>query len=110
MRSLLIFFSVIYAWSAALGVNPAETFLKNKPVRFLENRGQLSDMAGNPVPFILYKASANGIDLYVTDKGLTYVLHEFREADRDEREDNDVGPEKCELSWEKIRMELVGAN
>ena len=43
-----------------------------RQVRFAENNGQLTDMQGNLVPFVLFKASAPGLDLYVTDKGLTY--------------------------------------
>ena len=36
--------------------------MKNQPVKFLENKGQMMDMAGNPVPFVLFKVEAPGVN------------------------------------------------
>src|SRR5688572_4011857 len=59
----------------------AEDFIKNQPVQFLENNGQMTDMAGNPVPFVLFKIDAPGLDLFITEKGLTYVFKTSIEDD-----------------------------
>ena len=37
-------------------------------------------MNGNPASEVLYKASANGMDLYVTNTGLTFVTYEYNNA------------------------------
>ncbi len=45
---------------------------------FEENRGQLKDLNGKPVPFVLFKAESPGLQVYVTEKGLSYVFAEFK--------------------------------
>ena len=52
----------------------AKQWIQHQPVQFHENKGQMIDMAGNPVPDVLFKTSAPGIDLYITERGLTYVF------------------------------------
>ena len=49
-------------------------YLKSKPVRFIENKGQIMDVNSRPVPFVLFKAEAPGMNLYITERGLTYVF------------------------------------
>jgi len=39
---------------------------------FEENKGQFADSKGKPVPEIFYKASAKGMSILITSKGLTY--------------------------------------
>ncbi len=46
----------------------------NSGIGFLENKGQMTDMHGEIVPFVLFKTSAPGLDVYVTERGLTYVF------------------------------------
>ena len=46
----------------------AQQWLQNRPVEFLENKGQMTDMSGNPVPFVLFKAEVPGMDMYITEK------------------------------------------
>ena len=48
--------------------------VQSKKVRFQENKGQMVDMAGTPVPYVLFKTQAPGLDMYITEKGLTYVF------------------------------------
>ncbi len=83
--------------------------LLNQPVRFLENNGQMSDMKGEPVPFVLFKAEAPGIAVFVTEKGLTYLFHKNEEEDHKEslefREN-----EKVTIEWCRVDVELTGAN
>jgi hypothetical protein len=46
-------------------------WMQNQPVKFLENRGQMIDMNNEPVPFVLFKAEATGMNMYITEKGGT---------------------------------------
>ena len=52
----------------------AKASFANRPVKFLENLGQMMDMENNPVPFVLFKAEAPGMNMYITEKGLTYMF------------------------------------
>jgi len=52
----------------------AARWMQKQPVQFLENRGQMMDIDGKPVPFVLFKAEAPGMNMYITEKGLTYVF------------------------------------
>ena len=39
--------------------------IKEKRVKFFENKGQMTNMAGKRVPFVFFKAEAPGIDMYI---------------------------------------------
>jgi hypothetical protein len=41
---------------------------------FLENKGQMMDSEGKPVPFILFTTEAPGVNMYVTEQGLSYMF------------------------------------
>src|SRR5687767_3797118 len=64
----------------------AKSWLKNQPVEFLENKGQVKDAEGKPVPFVLFKAEAPGVDMYITEKGLSYVFTEVKKEEEHENE------------------------
>ena len=40
---------------------------------FVENRGQFTDTGGNLVPNVLFKFQTNGVDVYLTKTGISYV-------------------------------------
>ena len=42
---------------------------------FEENKGQFSDGKGNPVPDLLFKINAKGMDMYVTTSGIIYLFN-----------------------------------
>lgn len=69
-------------------------------------------MNGKPVPFVLFRAEAQGIDMYVTEKGLTYVLIKIKEGHEDFKKYDDrwnqEGQKKIE--WARIDMNLKGAS
>jgi gliding motility-associated-like protein len=86
---------------------------------FLENAGQMMDMEGNPVPYVLFKVEVNGMNMYVTEKGLTYVFLKIEEDEKErerEREEKKKGirrekeEEEIEIKWERIDVELKGAS
>ncbi|MBI2270610.1 MAG: SBBP repeat-containing protein [Bacteroidetes bacterium] len=90
-----------------------EQWIGSQPVEFLENKGQITDMSYNPVPFVLFKAEARGLDMYITEKGLTYV---FLEVEEDELEkehgdspERDAKHKKNLVKWARVDMDLKGA-
>ncbi|MFN7913171.1 MAG: SBBP repeat-containing protein, partial [Bacteroidota bacterium] len=95
-------------------------YLAAQPVKFLENKGQMMDMNNKPVPFVLFKAEAPGMNVYITEKGLTYVFvkaeeeeHEReREKEKEREKGMPTGPEeenmKMEMAW--VNVNLEGAN
>lgn len=121
-------------WSIYLPINPAkaETNFQNTdggttaelgilrqqtaPVLFLENKGQMIDDQGALVPQVLFKAKGNGIDFYLTNKGLTYVFYKIDEVedptpDALETDPNSVtDPVRPTINKFRLDMELIGAN
>ena len=97
----------------------ARQLLQNQPVQFIENKGQMANLDGKPVPFVLFKAQSPEMDMYITEKGLSYVfkkLHkeeikEDKKTERDKAEEQATGKKKKNkwMSWERIDMFLSGA-
>ncbi|MEM4326318.1 MAG: SBBP repeat-containing protein, partial [Candidatus Pacearchaeota archaeon] len=92
---------------------PVERWLSKKGESgFLENRGQMMDMEGRPVPFVLFKAEAPGINLWITEKGITLqtikVEGEHRRSEV-ERKMPGREAERITLYWDRIDVELKGA-
>ena len=93
-------------------------YMKTKPVKFLENKGQMTDMDGKPVPFVLFKAEAPGMDMYITENGLSYVFNQFHEeeikeeekAELNEAEEQGIEKKKKWITWDRIDMTLKGAS
>lgn len=70
---------------------------------FEENKGQLTDQENQPVPFVLYKAGAQGIDMYLTDYGMTFVL-----LNKEHKQENGKHAE-TPIRYARIDMKLPGA-
>lgn len=89
-----------------------------KPALFTENKGQMTDMDGNPVPFVLFRQESGGMNFYITDKGLTYAFLNWRkepkqnlsEAEKEEELRNGKIKKQKFLDWARIDMELEGAH
>ena len=76
------------------------------PGGFEENKGQFTDMSGQPAPHILFKKETGNIDCFITNTGATFVYKK-----------NEVGVfnektqlEETALSWERIDLILEGAH
>ncbi|MDP4235651.1 MAG: hypothetical protein Q8919_04305, partial [Bacteroidota bacterium] len=48
--------------------------LASSGIEFIENKGQLEDKNGNPMPEILYSSDANGLKCYLTSHGLHFIF------------------------------------
>jgi gliding motility-associated-like protein len=101
----------------------AKEFMANakQNVSFLENKGQMMDTEGKPIPFVLFKAEAPGMNVYITEKGLTYVFVKIEENEDEEKEERKPGKHqdlmmpgkheeklKAEMAW--INVNLKGAH
>lgn len=88
-------------------------------VHFLENKGQMTDYSGQPVPFVLFKAEAPGVNLYITETGLTFTFTRMRkeklvgeELLQWERDGGILSGRKSSkkyFDWNCISMTLEGA-
>ncbi len=111
-----IFSSISFAGEKT-PVSPAQAkqFMEGQGVSFLENKGQMVDMDGKPVPFVLFKAEAQGLDMYVTEKGLTYLFKSQLINDSNEEAKIEAGltamepemdMEPSKYAWERIDLIL----
>ena len=50
-----------------------------KDVIFIPNKGQIIDTEGKLRPDILYKAELNGLTLYLTNRGMSFVFSKYKE-------------------------------
>lgn len=119
--------SFLYANSKNKGNKIAEVnaveFLKNQPIEFIENKGQLTKTNGKVADEVLFKASYGNCNIYITNKGLSYVFVKFNENEEEEFEERknkastknfkDFEKEEEEnrkVSYYRMDMNLEGAN
>ncbi|MBI2269234.1 MAG: SBBP repeat-containing protein [Bacteroidetes bacterium] len=84
--------------------NDTRQYITDKPVRFTENKGQLTDMEGKTVPFVLFKVDAPSLEIYITEKGITYMFLKMEEGEDEADEEN------RKMKWDRIDMTLNGAS
>ncbi len=80
----------------------AKNWLSASNVYFEENKGQF--LLGDPSNEILYKASLNGTDIAITEKGLSYSFYKKTILDN-----SDTTANKINWECQKILMNLKGA-
>lgn len=115
-----LFFCIFSSVSIILfaGSGPAAIdFKRNSSLNsaFLENEGQMIDMDGNPVPFVLFKHESRALNMYITEKGLTYLFLKCEEKEGRKKKDPFVkGYEKEKeeeiMKWERVDMALENAS
>ncbi len=96
--------------------------MNNQPLEFIENKGQFCNTEGKPADNVFFKASYGNCDIYITDKGLSYVFVKLEEDGKPKTEDlkeERKGPktilDKREnknliVSYYRLDMNLEGAN
>ncbi|MBI2279656.1 MAG: hypothetical protein HYU68_03065, partial [Bacteroidetes bacterium] len=102
----------------ALSAKAKEWLEKKNENNFLENQGQMMDMKGNPIPFVLFKAGAPGLNLWITETGITMQTLRLRKepipenelTERDKAKRFGKPKTKKYFDWERIDVELKGAN
>jgi len=114
---LISSFLQVFAEDPALKSKVESWMQKSGTLRFTENKGQMSDLQGQPVNDLLFRAGGAGMDLYVTSWGLSYV---FAKAERSVAPGLDNSSEPPAQAWHnemqgisiqycRADMELVGA-
>jgi len=100
----------------------AKEWLNNQPLEFIENKGQFTTTDGKAADNVLFKTSFGNCDIYITDKGLSYVFVKIEEGSpksedsREEREDLKLKfgerekEENKKVSYYRLDMDLAGAN
>ena len=93
----------------------------NSNIIFIPNKGQIIDTDGNLRPDIFYKASLNGLDLYLTNKGMSFVFYEYidspenlaagkREMYDDSHPFRDDPVKDKEVKIYRMDLDIVGMN
>ncbi|MBI2271002.1 MAG: SBBP repeat-containing protein [Bacteroidetes bacterium] len=88
----------------------AQQWMREQPVRFLENKGQMADINGQPVPYVLFTASVPGMNMYVTEKGLTYLFMKIEHEEHEKEKGDEQKKENTKAEWNRIDMALKGAS
>ncbi len=92
----------------------AKQWAKNQQIEFIENEGQFTNTDGKPADNVLFKASYGSCDIYITDKGLSYVYLKIEEEEEaignrqqaiGEKDDD----KNKKLSYYRLDMDLIGA-
>jgi len=95
----------------------AKEWLKNKPLAFIENKGQLTNTDGNPADNVLFKASYGDCDIYITTEGISYVFVKYDKVKGHRIDTNDIhskfGQKEMEnktVSYYRLDMNLQGSS
>jgi gliding motility-associated-like protein len=86
---------------------------------FIENKGQMSDNNGKPIPFVLFKTEAPNVNIWITESGMTIqtlVLRkeeiaesQMNEIEKQESKQNHQPKKRKFMDWERIDLEFKGA-
>lgn len=87
---------------------------------FMENKGQMKDNNGNPLPFVLFCTEAPGLNLWITETGMVIQTSQLTKKSIDEKdltvlekaEQKATNKKKTHkiLNWERIDIEFKGAS
>ena len=82
--------------------------LNSHGLRFVENKGQMTDLASKPVKDLLFEAGGNGVEMYVTTDGISYVFQQNKISKKVVSVSQ--GSTNLVENLYRADMELVGAN
>ncbi|MCX6230247.1 MAG: SBBP repeat-containing protein [Bacteroidetes bacterium] len=94
MKKIVLILLSLISFTLFAGNNKADKtkeakvleMIKNQPLEFIENKGQFTNTEGKPADNVFFKASYGNCDIYITDKGLSYVFVKIEE-EKDENEE-----------------------
>ena len=85
--TITFIFLFIFLPAFSENVSPDAFHLINKELNqanynfsFEQNNGQLKDMNGHAVPNVFFKTEVAGLQIYITQKGLTYVFNQQKDS------------------------------
>lgn len=107
-KKTLILLFVFTSVSMLAGNNKREVYY-NDGLSFTENKGQVIDQNGNPRNDILFTGDASGINFYIRNTGVSYVLQKTEGLDAISA--HDIKPEDPRnVSTHRVDMDFAGAN
>lgn len=84
----------------------AKTWMSlNKQLGFQENKGQIAASDDKPASYVLFKAEAPGLNIWVTTSGLTYQFFK-KEEDDEIKQTNLLNDNKVKNEWSRVDMIL----
>jgi hypothetical protein len=119
LAAFFLFASCQYAFTYTPSDNEVNSWVGTPVSGFMENKGQLCDMNNNPAPYLLFKLQDRGTDVYITDRGLSYVFKFSEEkqqntaaGDKDKYglPDDKFKPKDLIIHYCRADMELAGAD
>ena len=78
--------------------------VRNEGISFMENKGQLAYKNGRKAKDVFFQLSANGIELFLTNKGLTYY---FIKPDDETNQEELVVNSKQKLKKSNKKRKLI---
>ena len=91
--------------SAGNSQQSMQSILQNseKDIVFIENLGQIRDSKSNKRPDVLFLTRSQGVDMYITNSGITYVFRKTEGNIKDKAKD-------IKTNLYRLDMEFVGMN
>ncbi|MEO0255023.1 MAG: SBBP repeat-containing protein [candidate division WOR-3 bacterium] len=118
MKKVEVLVGILTGLYALEGYQTPEEFvvLNREYVGFEKNYGQVQDFEGNPVKEVLIRAILPGLGIFITQKGVSYVIYGMKKEDSEKNMDNvkkhltDEEFEIKEVKYLRIDIDLINAN
>jgi G:T/U-mismatch repair DNA glycosylase len=119
LAAFILIISYQYAFTFTPSDDEVNSWVGTPVAGFIENKGQLCDVNNNHAPYLLFKLQDRGTDVYITDRGLSYVFKFSEEkpqniaaGDKDNPGllDDKFKPKDLITHYCRADMELVGAD
>ena len=111
------FISATNTQQSMLGIHrDAKSIMQNseKDIVFIENLGQIRDSKGKKRPDVLFLTRSQGVNMYITSTGITYVFRKTEGDIKDRDNIKDAMPKsdgrQVKTSLYRLDMEFVGMN
>src|SRR5688572_25763053 len=85
-------FLFLFAFTRAFAGEPHSCLLNGAEYEFIENRGQVIDVAGNKRPEVLYTARLGNVDLFFTTNAVYYVFSKYEKSEKSHQIGNPAPP------------------
>ena len=117
LKKIIVLLIVLCSFGLTIAM-PNDNAISNKAVSawmdenrgFEQNLGQVGDFDGNPVNNILFTARNNGFSIFITDKGVSYVIYQSEKTPEDEiSELPHSKSQSARLHFARIDLELINS-
>jgi len=117
LKKMIVLLIVLCSFGLTIAM-PNDNAISNKAVSawmdenqgFEQNLGQVGDFEGNPVNNILFTARNNGFSIFITDKGVSYVIYKSEKTPEDEISELPHSKfQSARLHFARIDLELINS-